>query len=239
MVDILEKAGHLLIFPLFSWLTLPSCTQPAPPSGFLDQPARMAKSETSPFQRSWKEPLVDFTIFREINIASVSTKDTRIRGSKLAKWQSADGNKMLESEVAFNAQALRNAYLHSFKTLYPNRWKIVPSPNTLQLELHLVEIVPSQPLVETAGFFIRGARLMNRPSIAIEGRFRDPRSGKIIMTFADRSTGDIAFLDLSKLQSYALHQKVMRQWARETVMAVTIAKGTQVPQPSPLKFITW
>jgi len=230
MVDILEKAGHLLIFTLFSWLTLPSCTQPAPPSGFLDQPARMAKSETSPFQRS---------TFREINIASVSTKDTRIRGSKLAKWQSADGNKMLESEVASNAQALRNAYLHSFKTLYPNRWKIVPSPNTLQLELHLVEIVPSQPLVETAGFFIRGARLMNRPSIAIEGRFRDPRSGKIIMTFADRSTGDIAFLDLSKLQSYALHQKVMRQWARETVMAVTIAKGTQVPQPSPLKFITW
>ena len=59
------------------------------------------------------------------------------------------------------------------------------------------------------------------------------------MTFADRSTGDIALLDISKLQSYALHKKVMKQWARETVISISISEGQKVPQSSPLKLITW
>lgn len=234
-----KRAFFFLIPVLFSSFALTSCTRPAPPSGFLEKPTRMAKSKTSPFQRSWKDPKADFTKFRKIEIAPVSTEHTRIRGIAIAKWKSAGGNKMLASEVSTTAISLRESYQKAFSSVYPNRWQVGPSPSALKLELHLVEIAPSQPLLETAGFFFRGGGLMNQPSIAIEGRFRDPRTGKIIKTFADRSTGEIALVDLSKLQSYALHKKIMRQWARNSVISVSIADGQKVPQPSPLKLITW
>ncbi|MGC6427093.1 MAG: DUF3313 family protein [Akkermansiaceae bacterium] len=239
MLPYLKRAGPILPLLIISLFGALSCTQPAAPSGFLEQARRMQKSETSPFQRSWKDPKADFTQFQRIEVSPVSTEHTRIRGIAIEKWKSPEGNKMLESEVDTNARSLRQAYQEAFRTVYQDRWQLAASPNALKLELHLVEIAPSQPLLETAGFFLRGGGLINRPSIAIEGRFRDPHTGKVIMTFADRSTGDIALVDFSKFQSYSLHRKIMQKWAHDTVVAVSIADGEKVPQPSRLKLITW
>ncbi|MDB4508045.1 hypothetical protein N9051_00530, partial [Akkermansiaceae bacterium] len=116
-----------------------------------------------------------------------------MRGVALVGWDKPAG-KLAQKEVLQNANSLRKAYLESFKTVYPERWTVGASKSALKLELHLVEIAPSQPLLEAGGFLFRGGGLMNQPSIAIEGRLRAPSSGEIIATFADRRKGDFALV---------------------------------------------
>lgn len=219
-------------------LTIISCTQPAPASGFLEKPARMSKSETAPYQLSWKKPDTDFTKYHKIKIAPVSTEHTRMRGIALENWHKPS-NKIYLSEINTNAKSLEDTFAKAFESVYPNRWSADPSHPSLNLELHLVEIAPSQPLLQTAGFFVTGGGFLNQPSVAIEGRFRDSHTNEVIATFADRRKGDIALLDLSKLQSYQMHRKVMAQWARQTVIWISIADGQKVPRPNKLKLITW
>lgn len=161
-----------------------------------------------------------------------------MRGVALEGWDKPAG-KLAQKELIQNALSLRNAYLNSFKTFHPKRWTVGASKSALKLELHLVEIAPSQPLLQAGGFLFTGGGLMNQPSIAIEGRLRDPSNGEIIATFADRRKGDIALVDLSKLQTYKMHRNVMDRWARQTVVWLSIADGIKVPRPSRLKLITW
>lgn len=161
-----------------------------------------------------------------------------MRGVALEGWDKPAG-KLAQKEVQQNANSLRKAYLESFKTVYPERWTVGASKSALKLELHLVEIAPSQPLLEAGGFLFRGGGLMNQPSIAIEGRLRAPSSGEIIATFADRRKGDFALVDISKLQTYKMHRNMMDRWARQTVIWLSIVDGTKVPRPLPIKLITW
>ncbi len=46
---------------------------PAPPSGFLESPERMATDEELPFDKVWREPGVDWTPYTEIMVAPVNT----------------------------------------------------------------------------------------------------------------------------------------------------------------------
>lgn len=234
---ILRNLIHTLAIIAAALATL-SCTQTAPPSGFLEKSSQMTQSSTAPYQLSWKKQGLDFRNYRQIEIAPISTEHTRIRGIAMADWRKPS-NKLQFSEISANAKSLKEAYIKAFKTVSPDRWSIGSSGHALKLELHLAEIAPSRPLLETAGFFVTGGGLLNQPSIAIEGRFRDPVTDEVIATFADRRKGEIALLDLSKLKSYQMHRKVMAQWARQTVLWISLAKGQKVPRPNKLKLITW
>ena len=72
----------------------------------------------------------------------------------------------------------------------------------LRLEIALIEIDPSTPVLHAAGWAVPGggtaAGVVNQRRAAFEGRLRDLQTGEVVATFADRNMADIGPIDLTR-----------------------------------------
>lgn len=209
------KTLILLAMPL---LGIASCNNGASPSGFLgSEDALLRKNSKLPFQRSWVSPDADFARYHTVAVVPMETKYLQSLGGSMdaanvrnfGDMHQDDSNE-LATYLTFGIQGRIQASTSktAFITAKPPKEK-----NLLVLESALVEAVPGRPSTEILNFFIPFSRLLNRPSVAIEGRVRDAESGKTLFLFADRETPEISLLDARKFTYYKTQEREADRWA--------------------------
>ncbi len=125
--------------------------------------------------------------------------------------------------------------------LKPQTISEIPTKKGLTLELALVEIEPTSPIINAvgtiAGFFVPGGGLISTlgsGSVAIEGIVRDSASKKILLEFKDREKDKIAPFTLKDFQRYAHLREAIQEWA--TLFSEFIATNGMKEISRPLPF---
>ncbi|WP_262966686.1 DUF3313 domain-containing protein [Methylobacter psychrophilus] len=214
--------------------------EPAPNAGFIEQPERDTKIAYLPFQRAWIKPGFDANNYQELVVAPVNTqymlKMDWLHDMSSASWFGDVKKDIEELAVYFHDQVVKD-----FKTDPKQRFQVIDSPTqhktqALRLELALVEIDPSTPVLHAAGWAVPGgssaAGAVNQRRAAFEGRLRDLQTGEVIATFADRNMADIGPIDLTRMTWYGPAKGIMAQWSKQFVQIANRKPGEVVTDPT-------
>jgi hypothetical protein len=212
-------------------------TGPAPDSGFLESPERMVHEDRLPFQRVWHDPEIDLERYTEVMISPVHTEYLM----EMAWWQ----------EVTFPGDRREGARELGFylqgrvfgaferdpnKRLKPMAFASAePGPHTLVLEMAIVELVPTKPLLSLLG----GPTLLGKGTVAIEGRFLDGLTERVIATFADRETPKRSLVNVDDLTWYSHARQIIDEWADQLVAIVNASREERVEDSSPFTLLPW
>ena len=196
---------------------LVSCTFPAKPTGFLKEPPKMTKDKSTSYQRSWTNPSAGLSNYRKVYLAPVALHKARLRNMALNSRNLTGRQK---TDLKMLSRLLRSEFTAAFSES-PNGWRVLDQPSkeagAIGIELNVVEVAASRPVVELIGKLIPGGGVLNRPSMAIEGRVIEMKSGKVLAKFADREKPPTSPLSISQFQYYKVHRNLMRDWAGQTV----------------------
>jgi hypothetical protein len=164
---------------------------PAPNAGFIANPERDTYHADLPFNREWIKTSFDKNLYNTIIIAPVNTTHVL----KMNWWQQTNLSN-LSGQFPKDFQDVANYMQNSFTKAIENdpqhRFGVVTQPtgHTLQLEMALIELVPSKPVLNALGWLQLGggtaASVISPRTVAFEGRLRDAQTGEIVATFADR-----------------------------------------------------
>jgi len=230
-----------------------TCACSAPPAkdaGFIEHPHMMRHYEFIPCQRAWKDRNVRLRDYNKIIVMPVFTKD-QLEKSWLERNNLrhllGDDDKDLAKFATYTEQAFKKAIMADHRLILTNR----PGQNTMILELALVKVVPGKPIIggisnlsnlTPIGFIVMPIKLEAETatdssllsSVAIEGRFRDSETGKVIAAFADREREKVAIFNALDFTSYGNPRQIVDQWARELVQTLNmdVARGDKVKRPS-------
>lgn len=223
---------------------LASCNTNAPPSGFLGNDDALLKANANlPFQRSWKSPEADFCRYHEIAVAPMLTDRLKSLGSGLDAVSFRNfGDSHRKDCEAFAAYATSEFQqkIDSSATLTAHVAAHEPKKKgVLLLETNLVEAVPGHPSAQIANFFIPFTGLLNRPSVAIEGRVRDAESGKTLFVFADRETPEISLLDARKFTFYGAQEREATRWAGQIRQILEGKDKRPIKDPFFIQPVNW
>ena len=214
--------------------------EPAPNAGFIEQPDRDKKIAYIPFQRAWIKPGFDKANYKELIVAPVNTqymlKMDWLHNMSSASWFGDVKNDIDELAVYFHDQIVKD-----FENDPNHRFRVIESPakhkkGVLRLEIALVEIDPSTPVLHAAGWAVIGggtaAGVVNQRRAAFEGRLRDLQTGKIVATFADRNMQDVGPIDLTRLTWYGPAKGIMDMWATQFVQIANRKPGEVISDPT-------
>ena len=212
---------------------------PAPDAGFIENPEQNAKITFLPFQRAWISPDFDKRNYNELVVAPVNTqyilKMDWLHDMSTASWFGGVKKDIAELAVYFHDQIVKD-----FNEDPKHRFQIIDSAaqgkgTALRLEIALVEIDPSMPVLHAAGWLTPGggtaAGVVNQRRAAFEGRLRDLQTGKIVATFADRNSQDVGPLDLTRLTWYGPAKGIMDMWAKQFVQIANREPGQKITDP--------
>lgn len=215
--------------------------KPSPLSPFFEQPEQVMDTRKQlPFHKIW------MTSDRELEALAV--KKTRLYVApvtlqylrplkkplvkKEVQWGSVSRR---EDEMALK---LRNEFAKAFLRSPNPRYSITqrPGPDTLTLELAIVELNPTSPkgnAVKTALKFVIGpvaglGGYFTKGNMAIEGKVRDSKSGKLFFQFADNEADKMTFYSLRDFQPYGHGLKAMRQWADQFELMTRTQPGQEI-----------
>jgi hypothetical protein len=222
-----------LLVPLF----LGCRAKPAPDAGFLQQPALMKAEKDVPYNRVYVNPSYHDKKYTEIYVAPVNTSYVMAENiwekSTLAESNKDD----VKKNVAMLAEYHRNAFIIACKKDPNKKFKVVdkPGPNTLILEMAIVQLVPSKAELQAIGLVpVMGVGLgvtaveiaasgatksedQGKGVIAMEARTRDGGTGEVVSMFADREHPPSALLDLKSLFWWEPAKPICDGWARQFV----------------------
>lgn len=215
---------------------------PAPDAGFIEHPERQTRRADLPFQKVWVEPGVDFKHYRELIVAPVNTQHM-LKMDWLHKMSSAEWLGNVKADIKELARYFRDQVVKDFQQDPNHRFQVIDEPvrrrqPTLRMELALVEIDPSQPVLHALSWAGppgtgTAAGAINQRRAAFEGRLRDMQTGEVIATFADRDTQDAGPLDLTRLTWYGPAKGIMDRWAQQFVQVANRKPGEMVTDPAP------
>jgi hypothetical protein len=219
-----------------------SAVQPAPDAGFIAQPERQSKPADLPFQKVWIKSGFDKNLYHELVVAPVNTQYMMemdwLHSAGSANWLSDVKQDIKELGQYFHDQVVKE-----FKEDPKHRFKVIEHtgqkkrPATLRLELALIEVNPSQPVLHAlawAGPLGTGsvAGAINQRRAAFEGRLRDLATDEVVATFADRDTQDVGPLDLTRLTWYGPAKGIIDRWAYQFVQIANRKPGETVLDPT-------
>jgi hypothetical protein len=240
---------------LLAGLTLVGCkAAEAPDSGFNPNPELMSKDDTVPFHRSYWNNKFDPNAYSEIFIAPVNTNYVSAQGF----WEQMNlanlDKERLKKDIASLADYTQQSFTRAFSDDPNHRFTVVDAagPNTLILELALVQVVPSRAVLSAIGCvtFIPAAVGMaagaitksqdvGKGVVAIEGRVKDGRSGEIIGMFADCEHPKAAILDLKALNWWAPAKIIINEWSQQLVAVYSSPPGTVVKDSPAFELLVW
>lgn len=224
-------------------------TPPVRDAGFIEHPEMLRHYEFVPVQRAWKDPAVRLRAYTKIMVMPVFTRDqleqSWLERNNIRHILHEDENDLAEF-ATYTEQAFRKAISDDRRLVLTNR----PGPHTMILELALVKVVPGKPIVSglsnlcnftPIGFLVMPVKLGAETatdtsllsSVAIEGRFRDSESGRVIAAFADRRRQNVAILNIRDFTVYGNPKQIVDEWARELVQTLhmDVARGDKVERP--------
>ena len=236
------SCGCILLGVAFLGIPMGCKTAPAPDSGFLKEPEKMApKKERFPFDRVWVKPGVKKEDYDYLVIAPVNTEYLM----ENTGWKAANpGNDDLEESARKLAQYTEETFREAFQKDERPGVKLATQagPRTAVLELAIVELVPSKavlgalrlaaPAFGPAGILVGGgsAAAGGRPSVAIEGRLKDSVTGEELFVFADRKASQMRIIDLKAVTWWGHAKDIIKDWANECVELTKTPKDYQVKE---------
>ena len=215
--------------------------EPAPDAGFIEQPDRQVKRADLPFQKVWIKPGFDKSGYRELVVAPVNTQ-YMLKMDWLHQLSSANWLADVKKDIAELGQYFHDQVVRDFEDDPKHRFQVIDSPaqhkqKVLRLELALIEIDPSQPVLHGLGWLTLGggtaAGAINQRRAAFEGRLRDLQTGEVVATFADRDMQDVGPIDLTRLTWYGPAKGIMDKWAKQFVQIANRKPGEMVTDQTP------
>jgi hypothetical protein len=215
--------------------------QPAADAGFIEHPALQARPANSPFQKVWIKPGFDKSLYRELVVAPVNTQ-YMMKMDWLHKASSANWLGDVQKDIDELARYFHHQVVKRFKEDPKHRFLVLDDPDqhkdpALRLELALIEIDPSTPVLHALGWLQPGggsaAGVINQRRAAFEARLRDLQTGEVVATFADRDSADVGPLDLTRLTWYGPAKGIMERWAGQFVAVANRAPGEALIDPTP------
>jgi len=129
--------------------------KPAPDAGFLEQPAMMSSNDKhAVFQRSYRDPNVDFDKYTELTVAPVNMHYMMTQSF----WEKSNEANVSKEQVQKSADQIaeytRNAFIKAAKEDPKHRFAVVDraGPKTLVVETAIVQLVPSKAVLNALGF---------------------------------------------------------------------------------------
>jgi len=232
---------------------------PAPDSGFLHEPKLMKADKGVPYNRMYVNPTYAERTYTEIYVAPVNTDYVMAENiwerATLASFSKED----VKKNVAMLAEYQRNAFIKACRDDATRKFKVVdkPGPNTLVLEMAIVQLVPSKAELQAlslvpVGFVgligtgvMAGGSLLTHSEdqgkgvIAMEGRTRDGSTGEVVWMFADREHPPAALLDLKALFWWEPAKPICDGWARQFVELQNHPKGTKIEEIPNFQPLVW
>jgi hypothetical protein len=215
---------------------------PAPDTSFIKHSKRQKKRADMPFQKVWIKAGFEIKDFKKLMVAPVNTQHMLemdwLHQASSANWAGDVKKDIRELAKYFRAQVVKEFKKdakHRFQIVYTHR----PGTPVLRMELALIQIDPSTPVLHALGMaapvYGTGAAVSvaNQRQAAFEGRLRDLRTGQIVATFADRDMADIGPLDVTKLTWYGPAKGIMDRWAKQFVQVANKKPGDVVTDPTP------
>jgi len=215
--------------------------EPAPDAGFIEQPDRQVKRADLPFQKVWIKPGFDKSGYRELVVAPVNTQ-YMLKMDWLHQLSSSNWLADVKKDIAELGQYFHDQVVKDFEDDPKHRFQVIDSPaqhkqKALRLELALIEIDPSQPVLHGLGWLTLGggtaAGAINQRRAAFEGRLRDLQTGEVVATFADRDMQDVGPIDLTRLTWYGPAKGIMDKWAKQFVQIANRKPGEMVTDQTP------
>ncbi len=241
---------------LLAGLALAGCKAgEVPNSGFIPNAELMSKDANVPFQRTYWNDKYDPKAYNEIFIAPVNSDYIMAEGS----WEKMNianlDKEKLQKEIAELADYTQHSFTKAFMDDPNHRFTVVDAvgPNTLILELALVQVVPSHTVLSAIGCVLPSATAavgmaggaasksqdIGKGVVAIEGRFRDGNTGEIIGMFADCEHPKSAILDFKALNWWAPAKVIIDDWSQQMVEAANSTPGTVVKDSPTFELLVW
>jgi hypothetical protein len=214
---------------------------PAPDAGFIEHPDRQVNPADLPFHKVWIKPGFDMNNFHELVVAPVNTQYMQ-EMSWLHRLSSANWLRNVETDIAELALYFHNQVVKEFQTDPNHRFQVIeypaqPNQPALRLELALIEINPSKPVLHAISWAApigssAAAGVVNQRRAAFEGRLRNLQTGEVVATFADRDMQDVGPIDLTRLTWYGPAKGIMDQWAKQFVQIANRKPGEVITDPT-------
>src|SRR5262249_43377704 len=140
-----------------------------------------------------------------------------------------------------------------FKESKENRFAVVDAPrgDTMILELAVTQLVPNKAFLGAIGLAAWAAPLpvgvpvgilatfADDGWMAIEGRVRDAKSGKVIAMFADREAAKTRVVDVEAVTWYGQARESMNDWADQFVLLANTPRDVTVEDSSAFTLMPW
>jgi hypothetical protein len=216
--------------------------EPAPNAGFIEHPERQTHHADLPFHKVWIKPGWTSKRYQKLVVAPVNTQYL-LEMDWLHSLSSANVIGDVKDDIQELARYFHDQVVKQFKEDPHHRFQVVEPPGarkqaTLRLELALIEIDPSQPVLHALSWAGppgtgTAAGMVNQRRAAFEGRLRDLQTGEVVATFADRDMQDVGPLDLTRLTWYGPAKGIMDRWAEQFVRIANLKPGETVTDPTP------
>jgi hypothetical protein len=225
---------------------------PAPDSGFLEQPERMAEHrERFPFDRAWVADGFRVGNYHSVIVAPVNTDHALARST----WAKINVREFeVDQDLAGIAVEFQQIVSDAFRNSPDNHFAVVDPPGddqTLVLELAITELVPSKAFLATIGLAAWAAPLevgvpvgaaaafAQSGWMAIEGRVRVGENGPIVVMFADREQAKMRVIDVQAITWYGHARESMRDWAGQLVLLANTPHEFKVESSSGFALLPW
>ena len=225
----------------------------APDSGFLADADEMREHrERAPFDRVWADPSFAAANYRSILVAPVNTNFVL----EETDWEKMNLRHVVASphaDLEDFAAEFRTIVIDAFRRSTTNQLAIVDRADeqTMVLELAITELVPGKAFLGTVGLASWAAPVAIGVPVgalasfadvgwmAIEGRVRDARTGKVMARFADREQSKTRILDLEALTWYGHARESMHDWADQFVLLANTPNDVEVVDSSWFELKPW
>jgi uncharacterized protein DUF3313 len=258
----LNRAAALVVFGVLVASLVGGCAttnkvlkaSPAPDSGFLENAEEMKENrERAPFNRVWVDPAFSASNYQSILVAPVNT-DYALKESTWAKTNVRRlVTKDIKQDFAMISGEFHGIVVQRFTDSKQNRFAIVDAPtdDTMILELAITQLVPGKAFLGTIGLASwaapapvgvpvgMAAAYAQSGWMAIEGRVRDMKTGKVMAMFADREQSKTRVIDLEALTWYGNARESMSDWADQLVLLANTPKDVKVDDSSAFTLKPW
>ena len=250
-----KKTTCVFLLSLVATLYLAGCSttkkaenelyaNPAPNAGFIADPGQDTHHADLPFNREWIKPGFKLMGYNSLIIAPVDTTHMlKMNWWQQANLRSVDGQ--FPKDFKDIANYMHDSFTKAFNYDKKQRFVVVTQPNghTLTLEMALIELVPSKPVLNALGWLQMGggtaASVISPRTVAFEARLRDAQTGEIVATFADREKQESDPLDLTRLTWYEPAKQIINEWAKQMVAVANRKPGEVISKSVPFSLMPW
>lgn len=244
------KVHSLVISVVISTVLGTGCSalkpSPAADSGFLEQPERLVAEDAISGKWVSEKYISNKENYKKILIKPINIDYLK----KTGDWSHIQVSS--EDEIKKDAAELA-AYFESRLREAFEKGEVkdyilaeTPGPDTMSLEIALVEVIPTDVARNAAGnvvgFFVPGGGLVSAGaggSIAFESRITDSATGEVLIMAKDRRKDKITPVDIAGLTAYRHARQNINDWVDGFVYAFNSPIEEKVRVSAPITLSPW